>query len=620
MEDGVMMKKDVEIKTKALQWNVLVVLEDSTTDIRVHIEEQLRKFDTTLATIPLSMKRKVNVPSWERQLARVKNSLNQSASNSSTVMKGAAKRNKRGLLDFVGMVSKTLFGVATDAEVQSLQQKVEQNRHNAQHIVQLQEEMLTIVNATHEEVVRNRAALNSMINNTAHMWETLEHTFRIRDTTSMLLQRLREAMDMVWYDVIFLRHLIEQRNSKIAALEMRRLTQQILPPKLLRSIAEDTTQVQAHLVAPLEWYYTYIPVMPLWKDAASNTLAYNVFIPLADNTDYLGYEIHTFPVPLQNSTATARLVASGDMAINTKTGAAFKLQTCLGQKPRLCNPLPSRRRMEKKDCLYAIVTGADIKSVCPAEVRQDTPELLMLKTPNVVIWITWGDTLVLRCPGEKQQAQTVEKGTYKVSWEGRCVLSTQEWSLPGLITREVTKQVAEATWQPLDIPRFNLAEETLQRLGTDAGKVQWPHTLQTLTNIHFKNTPLQITDIVEESSTDSDYLKWLMMATLGVMAILVCIVATMWYTYKQYTFIGRVFKGCKCRKSEGRTVEIDSTETPITSQHVPDRSVQPMLPVHSPPCQQFVLQPLLHNTPLVIANTLQEQGADLDMGASMGTG
>jgi hypothetical protein len=133
MEDGVMMKKDVEIKTKALQWNVLVVLEDSTTDIRVHIEEQLRKFDTTLATIPLSMKRKVNVPSWKRQLARVKNSLNQSASNSSTVMKGAAKRNKRGLLDFVGMVSKTLFGVATDAEVQSLQQKVEQNRNNAQH-------------------------------------------------------------------------------------------------------------------------------------------------------------------------------------------------------------------------------------------------------------------------------------------------------------------------------------------------------------------------------------------------------------------------------------------------------------------------------------------------------
>jgi hypothetical protein len=65
-------------------------------------------------------------------------------------------RNKKGLINLGGKFAKSMFGTATDEDVQKLRAIVDETRGNQEEIVHHIKELITVVNHTQAETARSR--------------------------------------------------------------------------------------------------------------------------------------------------------------------------------------------------------------------------------------------------------------------------------------------------------------------------------------------------------------------------------------------------------------------------------------------------------------------------------
>ena len=94
--------------------------------------------------------------------------------------KSITSRRKKGLIDFVGDMVKSLFGFGTDKDVQELKGIVSQNRNSLKTIVHNTKHLLSVVNVTRYEMIENRKAINQLIDATKLLKEWVENTkFRV---------------------------------------------------------------------------------------------------------------------------------------------------------------------------------------------------------------------------------------------------------------------------------------------------------------------------------------------------------------------------------------------------------------------------------------------------------
>ena len=73
-----------------------------------------------------------------------------------------ARRKRRGLLDVVGQLSRSLFGTATDSDVIECKRQIEILRTRDRRIVHSVSNMISIVNQTHTAVKQNRQHINAL--------------------------------------------------------------------------------------------------------------------------------------------------------------------------------------------------------------------------------------------------------------------------------------------------------------------------------------------------------------------------------------------------------------------------------------------------------------------------
>ena len=71
-------------------------------------------------------------------------------------------RDRRGLLNVFGDLSKTLFGTATDEDVQAVKRQLRIFGKINHQVVHTVSELLTIVNHTHDQLISNRKHIISL--------------------------------------------------------------------------------------------------------------------------------------------------------------------------------------------------------------------------------------------------------------------------------------------------------------------------------------------------------------------------------------------------------------------------------------------------------------------------
>ena len=96
------------------------------------------------------------------------------------------RRQKRGLIDGIGIVAHSLFGLATDAEVSDLREKIEENRHWQQTMSKWSEDFLVIINKTREDMEMNRDLLNDITQRTLKGIDLIHLIMTLQDQVHQL--------------------------------------------------------------------------------------------------------------------------------------------------------------------------------------------------------------------------------------------------------------------------------------------------------------------------------------------------------------------------------------------------------------------------------------------------
>ena len=432
-------------------------------------------------------------------------------------------RKRRGLLPILGDLGKSLFGLATEKDIARLRAALEDNRRYTDAVRHDQEGLLSVVNITRAESVRNSKNLHVMggivralegqlklLANRTSAWTAYNAEFdKVRDKISHLASQVRR----VWY----------RRQQYLAArrdLEGGSLSELLLPLDDLKAISQGRLPRGTRFVRPLLWYYSKADVR---MTSVSGDLVYVVRLPLVDETDHQAIRLVSFPVPNVRRNVTVQIDAGGLISLNPVTGQTVGLDPdlCMGRDPMVCIPGPSPRHVQDKlTCVNAVFVEKDVRKYCSAKVAARDGDSFQYHDMNDYILTTWGTTLREQCDwGHPVQ---LSPGVYRVKWSGRCSLCTPEYCIPSTIQIHSSYHLQQ--WEPLNVTDISIPVMKVEAL---AGLPSIPHlgevkTLR-LDDLLTATPPPPFSWTREHTSVATDSVVGLVVAVLVVLALVLCI-------------------------------------------------------------------------------------------------
>ena len=368
-------------------------------------------------------------------------------------------RSKRGILNIVGEISHTLFGTATDKSVEELKKLVSTTQVRQNQVIHRLNGVLSVINHTYDGIEENRNRLNELtdfvnetveaVNGLAKGIETSEVKWS-QLTAVVNIERSLQLMEQCHHEYLHLSHkYVLQRTS----LEAGRLNDFLLTPKQLKDVLAQETKQDIVPIQPLQWYYEYATVEPLWD---TDTLMYRVRLPLVESTDYLLYQFHSWPVPFNESGYSAQIEVQSVMGLDTESGYIFKPSRCYGQKPQVCR-LGVKTHHRHMKCERAIITGGSNKDDCIAKIKLENKFSKLTEiTPGEFILVTWGEYVQKRCPGSEPARQKLQAGVYTIKMIDQCVYAGEDWQVTPL--KEFKGRLSVLTLK-IDVPEINLVEK-----------------------------------------------------------------------------------------------------------------------------------------------------------------
>ena len=281
MENGVMVKRGLAVHTKVMEWRVTFTLDDPSLDMAKVLIGEVTTLMEYLSKIPLNRRigHRLNIPHWTKELTRIE-------SRTRTLVRG---RNKRALLPIIGSIARDLFGTATTKEVKHVMKMVLANRNAMNKIVNFGNEQLTLINITKTELEQNRKAINEIITTTSDLHEQILNITVNTHTHYYLTYQynlIQDRVSALWQHLDELQAMILQRQDQRDLLEQGRLGEQLIDKETLKEVASLHATPGIEMVTPIEWYYTYCRVFPIWNQ---DLLAFMVRIPLVEKGPKEGY-------------------------------------------------------------------------------------------------------------------------------------------------------------------------------------------------------------------------------------------------------------------------------------------------------------------------------------------
>lgn len=376
LPQGLLMRK-MDMKLTSELWTVVITVEDGST-----------AWDETVATLTRLMNLdRPHMDAWSRaQLQRLGNRIGHLNHHHS--------RSKRGLIDGVGVVAKSLFGLATESEVAQLRERVEENRRWQRSMSTWTEDFVVVMNRTREEIALNRALLNNITERTLHAIDDVH-----------LIMTLQEQV----HDLEAISRRIDDIRDD---LEHGQLTELLLPIATLQSIVGDTL--------PLEWYYRWCTISPSFDQG----WVYEVRLPVVASDPTIGYELVAFPV-WGPANRTVKLDVARYAALDTRTGQVSEPRTCRGERPLVCSNGPRTR-----GCTAAVVKQLGVMDVCNVLLVEEERRYFSMMENEIVAVLGKSTPFAQICPkAERPLTTQLPRGTHRITWTGGCTLETHDFSI-----------------------------------------------------------------------------------------------------------------------------------------------------------------------------------------------
>ena len=324
------------------------------------------------------------------------------------------RRTKRGLINFIGQLSNSLFGTATESEITEIREKIEENRQLNQDISTWQKQYIAVVNRTKNEVIENRKLLNNITSNMYQVTDAIKYIIYVQDIVHRL-EVIQARQQVIIHD-----------------LEQGRLTENILPLSDLMKIVDGSL--------PYHWYYRYCTVNPLWDEG----LVFEVRLPTVSNHPTLGFHLQAFPI-WGPSGHPVTLQVAPYAALDIQSGLVSEPKGCTGKNPAVC----VSGLITTDGCASSVITEKDITRVCKVAQAEIPNEIwYALQEGKVVIVLSQPTEITEECSAEGHQSSiksvTLQKGTYHISWAPGCRLFSKEYAITR--AKVSSKQVVVDSW------------------------------------------------------------------------------------------------------------------------------------------------------------------------------
>ena len=429
-------------------------------DLRIDMRPQVRKI------LQDRINRMLRTPDYNR---RIKSLLGQRRTPST--------RQRRGLINFVGDLSKTLFGLATQGDIDAVKQGIDQIADQTQLLLTSHNKLVGVVNKVGAEQIKQMEKVNELINRTNVLHTDIKATslyveWAARNMTGMMhhlklrhnVEFLLSDLESRYLDFLQLSDLL--RNQRIQC-EIGSVTDELLPLPLLMSINERNGNQDA---LPYEWYYRTLKVETMFRDEEGRFVC-KYTVPLLSNENYIAYNLHTYPVFHANNSFAVRLYHDVYVAIGTHTGELFYPEQCKGIGPVVCHA-GLRYDKSRELCVRGLITGsAENQKYCPISIFKsiDNSQSVKEVTRNKFVVHTSQERYSYRCPNEKPKIGEFSYGTYIVEIDANCVLDTNYWMIEGLTYHEIYQYFNITTIEIPDVPI--LSESNWNKLNTLASSI-----------------------------------------------------------------------------------------------------------------------------------------------------
>ena len=370
-------------------------------------------------------------------------------------------RDRRGLLNVFGDLSKTVFGTATDADVQEVKRQLRNFGKLNRQVVHSVSELLTIVNHTHDQLISNRKHIISLQKYSEQMANVIRKTDAVMNKTEnrvdFLLAKVRLEQTLRALESThehWLRQVMRFERQQ-ASLELGFLTEELIDRKELRHII--SAGRRAGFYAPdINWFYSNIRVAPI--EWTGHQQIFRVKLPLTDKVLYKRYHLWSWPIPGNTSTYNVRVQGTTDFAIHTVTGGIFKPTFCKGEHPIIfrAGAIYDRTRFQ---CPRGILTGEhSLRKQCRVTVTKAlTVETTVIEfLPGTFVILTHGEMISLLCSGDPEVRLTLLRGAYALRLRQGCHITAKGWYISGIarLSSAVMVDISVIAVPPLPIMKM----------------------------------------------------------------------------------------------------------------------------------------------------------------------
>ena len=564
--DGVSVIKAGDVVTQGAIWKVLVTLDVPT--INQTLLKQLHRTKTQIDDTYLDLGESNPL---EQSWTEILNALKMDPRKYTKT-----QRPKRGLFNFIGSLSSTLFGTVSQAQLDKVKAQISSLANSSQQVLHQTDYLLTMVNHTAQHVNENRnhiLALQTFTDTLATYLNGLSANFR-QSKSAMVKIGLKQQIINAYIGIEFLYHKwlrqVDHYHQQRAALELGFLTEEVLAPDSLSWIIRQGGKLGFDSL-PLEWYYSHIKIEPLWQDA--ERLVFQAMLPFVDGTKYLRYKINTWVMPGSIPNSTIKLISPTDVAENTRTGNMFFPEQCKGYNPAVCIPQGIFHN-SRLHCPHGIISGhEEMREACYVQIlKRSMPETgIHMVATNVYVLETPGEEIAIHCSGQPGESFQLAHGVYQLQIRPSCTVSSSDWHLVGLVTHESTFYEHVET---LDILPFNLTNLTEHPMVLNhLAAHEWSHFSSPL-NVPIKHLK-QPFNLPVGWGSHVGHVSWSGLV-LGLLLAAIVVLILCWKgreRIRQCCRLGEV------RKAEESAVSADSKPLPLPFQwRLPSMRFQPIYP------------------------------------------
>ena len=383
LPDGLMVHGGLQLRSLEANWVILITLEEPVypEGLIQHIEH----VSTSMA--PLYQKFSISPlirDAWLDRLERIRGK------------ESSRSRRKRGILNLGGSLLNTLFGVATEGQLQKYSKAVQSLSQRTSAIMHVVPELMTVVNQSRMYVKENREQLRTLTGHQQVVEQYLQNmSNRLADMELRLgAAELRLEMDRVISALETVYDLYQQdmrrHQEQRIALETGRLSEDLLSRTTLLSILETIRATGYNYIETLEWFYQYLTVQPVWQN--DENLLFRIVLPLIDQTPSLLYHVRSFPSPLPNSNVTASFDLNEFYGYNTEEDGLFRARFCVGENPKVCQR-GAMFEAKGQRCINGVI-NARIRPIKSCKIKfkmneNNVTQIFQLEVNDYVI-STWG--------------------------------------------------------------------------------------------------------------------------------------------------------------------------------------------------------------------------------------